>query len=158
MQRPITGYGKDEVGDWFATLDCGHRQHVRHQPPFVEREWITTGGGRASHLGEPLNCVRCERFEWPDDFVAYKRTPEFTAATIPKGLLKDHSTKKGVWARIVILEGRLHYRIDAFDASFELDPEHQGIVVPEVLHYIAPLGEVRFYVEFHHQAQLREHS
>jgi tellurite methyltransferase len=149
MQRSIINFGLDDVGDWFAVLDCGHLQHVRHQPPFVERVWVTTAEGRAEHVGHELNCVRCDNFELPQDFVAYKRTPEFTAASIPAGLLKDHSTKKGVWARIVVLEGGLHYCVDALNARFDLDAEHHGVVVPEVLHFIAPRGEVRFYVEFY---------
>lgn len=149
MDRAITGYGIDAEGDWYATLDCGHRQHVRHQPPFIERPWVITEEGRAAHLGHLLNCVRCERFEWPEGFAAYKRTPDFTATTIPAGLLRDHSTKRGVWARIVILEGTLRYRVDAWDRSFELSPAQHGIVVPEVLHHVEACGPVRFHVEFH---------
>ena len=149
MQRTIINFGQDTNHDWFAVLDCGHRQHLRHQPPFVARAWVTTVDGRAAHLGHELNCVRCERFELPAEFAAYKRTPEFTADTVPAGLLKDHSTKKGVWAHIVVLEGRLHYRIDEFDKTFELTPDNRGVVVPEVVHHIAPVGAVRFYVEFY---------
>jgi tellurite methyltransferase len=153
MDRTITGYGVDAQGDWYATLDCGHLQHVRHNPPFIERPWVITKEGRAAHLGQRLNCVRCERFEWPEQVVAYKRTPEFTEETVPAGLRKDHSTKKGVWARIVILEGTLRYRVDAWDKTFELDPAHSGTVVPEVLHHVTPIGKVRFYVEFHRAAE-----
>ncbi len=149
MKRTIAGYLQDAAEDWVAYLDCGHRQHVRHQPPFRERPWVTTLDGRAAHLGQSLDCAVCERFEWPTDFAAYKRTPEFTAATIPAGLRKDHSTKKGVWAKIVVLEGTLRYVVDPLNATFTLEPSTPGIVIPEVLHYIGPLGEVRFYVEFY---------
>ena len=152
MDRAIIGFGQDPQGDWFARLGCRHIQHVRHQPPFTLRPWVVTEEGRTQHLGQRLNCLRCERFEWPDDLVAYKRTPEFTAETIPNGLRRDHSTKQGVWARIVVLEGRLRYRVDAWDATFELTSAQNGIVVPEVPHHVAPLGPVRFYVEFHHAA------
>jgi len=149
MNRTIVDYSQDEASDWIAHLDCGHRQHVRHQPPFIERPWVTTREGRDLHLGQPLDCALCERFQWPDDFEAYKRTPEFTAATVPKGLLKEHSTKTGVWARIVVLEGRLRYVVAPLNAAFVLDPATPGTVVPEVLHHVAPLGDVRFYVEFY---------
>ncbi|MCB1185380.1 DUF3565 domain-containing protein, partial [bacterium] len=33
----ITGFIQDEAGDWIALLACGHRRHVRHRPPLVER-------------------------------------------------------------------------------------------------------------------------
>jgi len=58
MLRRITGYHLDELGDWVAELECGHGQHVRHDPPWQVREWVTTGAGRAAHLGTILNCVR----------------------------------------------------------------------------------------------------
>jgi len=30
MNRRITGFHQDDVGDWVAELDCGHTQLVRH--------------------------------------------------------------------------------------------------------------------------------
>ena len=59
MFRRIIGYHRDELGDWVAELECGHGQHVRHDPPWQVREWVTTEAGRAAHLGTTLNCVRC---------------------------------------------------------------------------------------------------
>jgi hypothetical protein len=59
MQRAITGYHQDEHGDWVAELTCGHAQHVRHKPPFVERPWVTTKAGRQAHIGALLVCVLC---------------------------------------------------------------------------------------------------
>ena len=52
MERPITGFGVDPDGDPIAILSCGHPQHVRHNPPFINRPWVTTTDGRASMLGE----------------------------------------------------------------------------------------------------------
>ena len=42
MNRPITGFRRDDHGDWTALLSCGHAQHVRHTPPFTNRPWVTT--------------------------------------------------------------------------------------------------------------------
>ncbi len=149
MQRPITAYRQDEENHWVALLDCGHPQHVRHNPPQVSRPWVLTEAGRASHLGMMLNCVRCERFELPGHFIPYKKTPVFTHDTVPAGLLKDHSTGPGTWARIHVMEGQLRYFVPIWDLDTVLSPDQPGIVVPEVLHSVAPLGQVRFYVEFH---------
>lgn len=86
----------------------------------------------------------------PNNVVAYKQTPEFTELTIPAGLLKDHKTKDGVWAKIVILEGRLEYTIIEPELDvIELRVDKFGVVEPTVLHHIAPLGKVRLYVEFY---------
>lgn len=60
MEQPIIGYDRDELGDWRAILACGHRQHVRHNPPFVNRPWVLTEEGRRRFLGAPLDCVRCD--------------------------------------------------------------------------------------------------
>lgn len=57
----MVGFEQDEVGDWVALLECGHRQHVRHRPPWQERAWVETAEGRQSRLGEPLECVECDR-------------------------------------------------------------------------------------------------
>ncbi|WP_256735169.1 DUF3565 domain-containing protein [Variovorax sp. dw_954] len=149
MERLIAGYAQDGEHHWMARLDCGHLQHVRHNPPLASRPWVLTDEGRQSHLGNALTCTRCERFELPEDFVPYKQTPVFTEQTVPAALRKDHSTRKGVWARIHVLEGRLRYRVPAWNVDTVLTPDLPGVVVPEVLHSVEPLDSVRFRVEFH---------
>ena len=42
-----------------ADLECGHAQHVRHDPPWQVREWVTTAEGREEFLGVKLECVLC---------------------------------------------------------------------------------------------------
>ena len=87
MERAITRFSRDELADWFATLECGHRQHVRHKPPFFNRLWVESEEGRAAFLGQPLNCVRCDRLE------------------LPAGLGRDHAIKQGSWGLLHVLEG-----------------------------------------------------
>ena len=60
MKQPVVGFSQDECGDWVAQLKCGHRQHVRHQPPMVERPWVLTETGRRQRLGMLLNCLLCD--------------------------------------------------------------------------------------------------
>ena len=60
MRRRITGFHPDGEGHWVAELECGHGQHVRHDPPFVWREWVLTEDGRAKRLGTELECPTCE--------------------------------------------------------------------------------------------------
>lgn len=61
MQQPIEGYHLDEEQHWVAELACGHFQHVRHNPPWSNREWVTTAKGRQSKLGFQLNCKKCDQ-------------------------------------------------------------------------------------------------
>jgi tellurite resistance-related uncharacterized protein len=88
----------------------------------------------------------------PPDLVPYRRTAEFTEASVPAGLLRAHTTKAGAWGLIHVLEGQLAYRItDPRRPSSEatLTPEGEpGVVEPTILHEVEPLGPVRFYVEF----------
>lgn len=152
MLRAITGFRTDDEGHWVALLDCGHPQHVRHDPPLVERPWVLTEDGRNARLGEQLGCVRCDDFELPTGFVRYKETAEMTETTVPAALTRDHTTKAGVWARIVVTEGALRYHVDALGRCFDLAPGTDGIVLPEVPHHVEPLGRVRFHVEFYRAA------
>jgi tellurite resistance-related uncharacterized protein len=147
MQRPIVGFRLDDAGDWTAMLECGHAQHVRHDPPFVNRPWVTTEDGRASRLGVMLDCVRCDRMEWPEGMVPLRRTPEFSAESMPAGLRTRHQTGPGTWGRIVVAEGTLRYRVPDLGIDAELAPGRDGIVVPEVAHDVEPQGAVRFHVE-----------
>jgi tellurite resistance-related uncharacterized protein len=149
MKRTILDFRLDPDGDWVAILSCGHPQHVRHKPPFVNRPWTMTEEGRSGKLGGTLNCVRCDRFELPVGFIPYRRTPVFTDTSMPAGLKKDHSTRPGVWARIVVVEGKLRYRVNELQADMELCANRPGIVLPEVRHCIEPLGTVRFFLEFY---------
>jgi hypothetical protein len=60
MNQPIVGYHKDEEGHWVARLQCGHNQHVRHNPPWQLRPWVVSEAGRKRHTGQLLNCKKCD--------------------------------------------------------------------------------------------------
>jgi hypothetical protein len=61
MVRKIVSFHQDETGDWVAVLECGHTQHVRHNPPWINRPWVLTTQGRAEKLGATLPCKRCDQ-------------------------------------------------------------------------------------------------
>lgn len=60
MERAIVGFHQDEERHWVAELECGHTQHVRHDPPWVNRPWVTSAEGRADMLGFRLDCRLCD--------------------------------------------------------------------------------------------------
>lgn len=88
----------------------------------------------------------------PNGLEAYKRTPTFTEATVPAGLLAEHSTKDGTWGLIRVEQGRLRFVVtDARRSAPEriLTPELEpGVVEPTIVHRVELLGPVRFHVEF----------
>ena len=60
MKRKIVGFHSDEERHWVADLECGHGQHVRHDPPLNSRPWVLTPEGRESRIGVELNCKQCD--------------------------------------------------------------------------------------------------
>ena len=67
MNRKIAGFDRDPENHWRAKLECGHYQHVRHDPPLTVREWTLTQEGRDSRIGHELNCLKCNEHQ-PRDF------------------------------------------------------------------------------------------
>jgi hypothetical protein len=59
MVRSIVAFHQDDQGDWIAELSCGHRQHVRHRPPWINHPWVTTDVGRQGKIGQPFACAQC---------------------------------------------------------------------------------------------------
>ena len=57
--RRIVGFRQDDAGDWVAVLECGHTQHVRHEPPLASRPWVQTPAGRQERIGTSLPCSIC---------------------------------------------------------------------------------------------------
>jgi predicted cupin superfamily sugar epimerase len=55
----IAGFHQDEAGDWVADLACGHRQHMRHRPPWTVRAWVVDPDQRAARVGQPIDCPLC---------------------------------------------------------------------------------------------------
>lgn len=88
--------------------------------------------------------------EIPVNVTSYKKTPEFDESSIPKGLLKAHQTKEGVWGKIILTKGKLEYKINGAESVIViLDKNNHGVVEPAILHEVKAIGDVKFYVEFY---------
>ena len=126
-----------------VVTSCATR-HLHHSRIVGKAALFSTG---TSSQGMP---------ELPSAVVQYSQVPtakgkRFTATTIPKGLLKQHSTKNGTWGVIQVFQGRLEYQInEPAVRKFELDENHPGCIEPTVLHQVKPLtDDVEFVVEFY---------
>ena len=58
-KRAIVGFHLDDEGHWVADLECGHTQHMRHDPPWQNRSWVLTPEGRAGFIGVRIECRKC---------------------------------------------------------------------------------------------------
>ena len=85
----------------------------------------------------------------PSGVTRYASSPEFSDGRVPDNLLRSHRTKADTWARIIVLEGRLLYRVlEPVIETVELSPDRPGIVEPEVAHHLELTGRVRFRLDF----------
>ena len=90
----------------------------------------------------------------PADVVKYSQVPKegtFTADKIPKGLLKDHTTKAGTWGIIRVYQGTLEYTIQEPELLvMKLQAPAAGVIEPQTLHHVKALtDDVKFVVEFY---------
>jgi len=60
MKRKIVAFDTDDENHWRAELDCGHHQHMRHDPPLRNREWVLNAEERATRIGYELDCLKCD--------------------------------------------------------------------------------------------------
>jgi len=148
VSRNILGFAADAAGDWIASLDCGHRRHIRHRPPLSEYPWISDAAGRAARVGAPIECDRCGRGELPDGAAAYRTTDEFDEVTLPAGLRRDHNTRPGVWGRAEVLAGRLRFVMPALAVDRVIEAGDHAIIPPELPHHVEPVGPMRMRVVF----------
>lgn len=112
MQRQITGFRRDTVGDWVADLACHHRQHVRHRPPLLSRPWVETPHGREQHLGTELNCPLCDRTELPDGLAVVRTAGPFDESTLPVGLRRNHRVADATWGLLRVISGTAQFSME----------------------------------------------
>jgi hemoglobin len=92
---------------------------------------------------------RATMFEQKPPSQPYKSTPVFDSNTLPAALRRDHNTKAGVWGVIRVLEGQVRYRVHGVQGSTMLDPDHPGLINPQELHSVEPVGTIRMQVDFY---------
>jgi tellurite resistance-related uncharacterized protein len=149
MIRTIVGFRQDDEGDWVAQLSCLHSQHVRHRPPFQEREWVLTGEGRATRIGSDIDCPLCDRAEQPEGLRLARTAGPFDAASLPAGLRREHRIAEATWGVLRVIEGSVGLFI-ATDPTITVNlarGEHQSIP-PGVPHRLTLDGSFRIAIDF----------
>ena len=87
----------------------------------------------------------------PSELVLDRTTDVLTEVTVPAGLLRAHRVARGVWGRLVVVEGRLRFVWESADAGdpIELVKGDSVVIPPETPHRVEPGTGCRFVVEFH---------
>lgn len=147
--RAITGFRRDDAGDWVAELNCLHRQHVRHQPPFHDRAWVDDDSARRARVGTPIECPLCDRAEIPDDLTLLRTAGPWDEATLPPALRRSHRTAEAVWGILKVISGAVRFRLETAPVlDIRLIAGAKQSIPPEVPHEVALIGPARLLVEF----------
>ena len=149
MERRILGFDTDDVGDHVVLLDCLHRQHVRHQPPFRVAPWVQDADERARRIGAEWPCPLCDRCELPEDLVVLRTTATWDDATLPDALRRNHRVASGRWGRLRVLSGAVRF-VASTDPPTDVIVEAPGThaIPPDVEHHVEPQGAITMAVEF----------
>lgn len=149
MLRRISGFVRDEEGDWVALLECHHRQHVRHLPPLRPNAWVLDDAAREARIGSTLGCPLCDRCELPDDLVLLRTTPTWDAQSMPAALRRDHRVASATWGVLRVESGALRFVADTDPITrVELSAGASQPIPPDVEHRVELAGPVRFSVDF----------
>jgi tellurite methyltransferase len=149
MRRTMTGFHRDDAGDWVAELSCLHQQHVRHQPPFWEAAWIEDDRERAGRVGQPLDCPLCDRAELPENLVPARTTATWDASSVPGALLRAHRVAPCTWGLLEVEAGAVRFTA-ATDPPIDLvvTADRAQPIPPEVDHQVEPGDGARFHLTF----------
>lgn len=88
-----------------------------------------------------------ERTACLNGLAQFSMTREFTVESVPAALLSAHRTAKGVWAKINVVQGRVLYTVQD-DVSYILSPDRAGVIEPQKPHFVTPVEDAVFYLEF----------
>ncbi len=151
MQQKIIGFHQDEEQHWVAELCCGHCQHVRHDPPWQNRPWVTTVEGRSEKLATSLECKMCDMPKLPpkEQLKPLNTSVKITQNSLPEELLTKDALPDNIWSEISIISGQIQLLCSSQSDSsqtlgFLLNNEFSGIVAPKRAFCLKPCGPVEF--------------
>jgi tellurite resistance-related uncharacterized protein len=110
-------------------LACGHRG----RPP-------------SDRAVDEVDCPDCRRRLIPDRVTSGRRTPTFTAESVPPALLRDHRTT--AWARLEVEAGTVVLVEDHPPWRAEARPDQPVVIVPDRPHRVVPSADAHFAVQF----------
>jgi len=139
----------DDSGDWIARLSCGHSQHVRHRPPFQERDWVLAEETRRARLGTYLLCPLCDRAELPEGLRLLRTSPSWDNESAPSAIAKFHHLAEGTWAIITVEDGQMRFVTRGEVVINQLvDKSSPQVILPGLDHSVEFIGPVQFTIDY----------
>jgi len=85
----------------------------------------------------------------PKELEKYSETKVFNEQTVPAKLKSEHSTKPGVWGKLVVLTGTVDYVTPGTQNELQcVRPGQTAIIEPTVVHFVRLSEDATFKVEF----------
>jgi tellurite resistance-related uncharacterized protein len=85
----------------------------------------------------------------PSSLEHVRTTPEFTATTVPAGLLRAHQLAPEVWGVLRVIEGTVVFVAEVTGDERAVSNGQCQVIPPEVPHHVTPGPDARFVIEFH---------
>jgi tellurite resistance-related uncharacterized protein len=86
----------------------------------------------------------------PEGVQLQRVSEEFTASTVPAGLLRAHRLAPGVWGVLRVRHGTVRFVAEAANGHVvELRAGDHHVIEPEALHHVEPDDDACFVIEFH---------
>lgn len=131
MEKKIVGFHVDDQGDWVADLECGHGQHVRHNPPWTNRPWVLEQQERERFLGEVLDCLKCNMPMIPVNAVQFDCSEIYDQAMLIAQYSGVKTNDAGIWIKLVISEGELIYQqVSGETKGYVIDSDFAAVIAP----------------------------
>lgn len=93
--------------------------------------------------------ARLEALALPTGSRLARTTPEFTADTVPDGLLGAHRVADEVWGRLCVFAGSVLFVEEESGQQRTVAASETQVIEPGVLHHVELADDARFVVEFH---------
>ncbi len=94
-----------------------------------------------------VDCEPCDRRRMPTTMTPGRRTPTFSADSVPSALLAAHLTK--AWAELVVESGSVSFYDEDPPWQTVAAPGTPVVIVPDRLHHIEPSRDAVFAVQFY---------
>lgn len=85
----------------------------------------------------------------PPDVTHVRTTREFTADTVPAGLLNAHRVAAGVWGRLRVVAGTVTFVVENTGERRTLKGGDAQVIEPEIAHHVELGADAVFVVEFY---------
>ena len=145
MEKKIVGFHVDELGDWVADLECGHAQHVRHNPPWINRPWVLERAGREGSLGMLLDCLKCNMPTIPVSARQIDCSEILDLQALVSHYTEVQKNDGDYWIKVVVSEGELVYQQVADKTTgYVIDQAFSAVIAPGEMFALSSKASVLF--------------